>query len=149
MSRYLPLFGTWLIDLALICGWYRPVPLAPRKFFAALARDLNVVERLVSCKLTSYNGNMIKSFRHKGIGLFFETGPKAGIQPSHAARLRLQLTRLGSAVCPNDMGASGWKLHRLAGELADHWAVTVSGNWRLTFSFDGQDVVLVDYQDYH
>ena len=92
---------------------------------------------------------MIKSFRHKGIQLFFETGPKAGIQPNYAARLRLQLTRLDAATFPNDMNASGWKLHRLTGELADHWAVTVNGNWRLTFSFDGQDAVLVDYQDYH
>jgi proteic killer suppression protein len=92
---------------------------------------------------------MIKSFRHKGIQLFFETGSKAGMQPNHAVRLRLQLTRLDAAICPNDMNASGWKLHRLTGELADHWAITVNGNWRLTFSFEGQDAVLVDYQDYH
>jgi proteic killer suppression protein len=92
---------------------------------------------------------MIKSFRHKGIQLFFETGSKAGIQPNHAIRLRLQLTRLDAAICPNDMNASGWKLHRLTGELANHWAITVNGNWRLTFSFEGQDAVLVDYQDYH
>ena len=92
---------------------------------------------------------MVKSFRHKGIQLFFETGSKAGIQPNHAVRLRLQLTRLDAAICPNDMNASGWKLHRLTGELANHWAITVNGNWRLTFSFEGQDAVLVDYQDYH
>ena len=92
---------------------------------------------------------MIKSFRHKGLQLFFETGSKAGIQPNQAARLRLQLTRLDAATSPNDMNASGWKLHRLTGELADHWAITVNGNWRLTFSFEGQDAVLVDYQDYH
>lgn len=29
------------------------------------------------------------------------------------------------------------------------WAVTVNGNWRLTFYFEGQDAHLVDYQDYH
>jgi proteic killer suppression protein len=92
---------------------------------------------------------MIKSFRHKGIQLFFETGSKAGIHPNHAARLRLQLTRLDAAICPNDMNASAWKFHRLTGELANHWAITVNGNWRLTFSFEGQDAVLVDYQDYH
>jgi hypothetical protein len=44
---------------------------------------------------------------------------------------------------------SGNKLHRLEGELAHHWAVSVSGNWQLTFSFDGEDVIFVDYQDYH
>ena len=92
---------------------------------------------------------MIKSFRHKGIQLFFATGSKAGIQPNHASRLRLQLTRLDAATSPNDMNASGWKLHLLTGELADHRAITVDGNWRLTFSFEGQDAVLVDYQDYH
>ena len=92
---------------------------------------------------------MIKSFRHKGLQSFFETGSKAGIHPSHAKRLRLQLTRLDMATCPNDMSAPGWKLHPLAGELAGQWAVTVSGNWRLTFSFEGQDTALVDYQDYH
>lgn len=92
---------------------------------------------------------MIKSFRHKGIQGFFETGSKAGIQPSHAARLRVQLTRLDDAISPQDMNAPGWKLHPLSGSLAGHWSVTVNGNWRLTFTFEGADAVLVDYQDYH
>ena len=48
-----------------------------------------------------------------------------------------------------DMNALGWKLHPLAGTFKDHWAVSVSGNWRLTFKFEGEDAVLVDYQDYH
>jgi len=47
------------------------------------------------------------------------------------------------------MNAPGWKLHPLAGALRDHWAVSVSGNWRLTFKFEGEDAILVDYQDYH
>lgn len=47
------------------------------------------------------------------------------------------------------MSAPGWRLHRLRGDLADHWSVDVSGNWRLTFAFEGDDVILVDYQDYH
>ena len=47
------------------------------------------------------------------------------------------------------MNLPGWKLHQLTGNLVGHWAVTVSGNWRLTFHFDKQDAVLVDYQDYH
>ncbi len=47
------------------------------------------------------------------------------------------------------MDAPGWKLHPLAGKFKDHWAVRVSGNWRLTFKFEGEDATLVDYQDYH
>ena len=92
---------------------------------------------------------MIKSFRHPGLEKFFRTGSKAGIQPKHAGKLRLQLFALDNAVRPGDMSAAGWKLHPLAGELRDHWAVSVSGNWRLTFKFDDEDAVLMDYQDYH
>jgi proteic killer suppression protein len=47
------------------------------------------------------------------------------------------------------MNAPGWRLHQLKGELAGHWSIDVSGNWRLTFMFEGEDAVLVDYQDYH
>jgi len=92
---------------------------------------------------------MIKSFRHKGIERFFKTGTKAGIQAQHAGRLRIMLTRLDVAARPEDMDAPGWGLHGLKHDLAEHWAVSVSGNWRMTFTFEGTDAVLVDYQDYH
>jgi len=47
------------------------------------------------------------------------------------------------------MNLPGWKFHALKGALAGHFAVTVNKNWRLTFTFEGEDAVLVDYQDYH
>lgn len=92
---------------------------------------------------------MLKSFRHKGVQAFFETGSKAGIRPHHAARLKRQLARLDLAKHADDMNVPGWKLHRLEGELAGHFSIWVSGNWRLTFAFEDGDAVLVDYQDYH
>ena len=92
---------------------------------------------------------MIRSFRHRGIERFFTTGSKAGIQPRHADKLRIQLTTLNLASTPLDMNRPGWDWHPLKGNLAGHWAVSVSGNWRLTFTFEGEDAVLVDYQDYH
>jgi proteic killer suppression protein len=92
---------------------------------------------------------VIKSFRHPGLEKFFRTGSKAGIQPKHAGKLRLQLFALDAATSPSDMNAAGWRLHRLTGALKDHWAIMVSGNWRLTFKFEGQDAIFVDYQDYH
>ena len=92
---------------------------------------------------------MIKSFQHRGVEKFFRAGSKAGIQPKHANRLRLQLFALDNAKQAGDMNAPGWKLHPLSGELKGHWAVSVNGNWRLTFTFEGEDAVLVDYQDYH
>lgn len=91
----------------------------------------------------------IKSFQHKGAERFFLTGSKAGIQAAHAAKLGRLLGRLSVASTPEDMNLPGWGLHRLKGSLAGHYAVQVNGNWRLTFTFDGPDAVLVDYQDYH
>lgn len=92
---------------------------------------------------------MIKNFRHTGVEKFFRTGSKSGIQPKHAEKLRRQLFALDNAAGPQDMNASGWRLHPLRGELDGHWSIDVSGNWRLTFVFEGTDAILVDYQDYY
>ncbi|MGP9766983.1 type II toxin-antitoxin system RelE/ParE family toxin [Halomonas sp. AOP13-D3-9] len=92
---------------------------------------------------------MIKSFRHKGLRKFFETGSTSGIQAKHATKLQIQLTALDSAKAPEDMNAPDWRLHPLSHKLKGHWSITVSGNWRLTFAFEGKDAILVDYQDYH
>ena len=92
---------------------------------------------------------MIQTFAHKGLGAFFTTGSKAGIQPAHAARLRRQLAQLDQAASPQDMNVPGWKLHPMKGDMAGHWSVWVNGNWRLTFRFENGDALLIDYQDYH
>jgi toxin HigB-1 len=92
---------------------------------------------------------MIKSFRHKGLRLFFEKGSMAGIQAAHAPRLGAMLRRLNETNDAQGMNLPGWGLHSLKGDLKGHWSVWVSGNWRLTFRFDGTDAELVDYQDYH
>lgn len=93
---------------------------------------------------------MIRSFLHKRLERFFLTGSKAGIRADHAQRLQVLLGALDHAAGPQDMAAPNWRLHALRGrDLNGHWAVTVNGNWRLTFRFAGTDVELVDYQDYH
>ena len=92
---------------------------------------------------------MIKSFRHKGLRRFYETGSMAGIQASHAKRLRLQLAALDSAQSIEDMNVPGYALHLLKGELRGRWAVSVSGNWRLTFEFRDGNAYVLDYEDYH
>lgn len=92
---------------------------------------------------------VIKSFRHKGLKGFFDTGSRAGIQPKHAARLSRHLAALDVATSAADMNLPGWGLHALKGDLAGHWSIWVSGNWRLTFTFDNGDAILLDYRDYH
>lgn len=92
---------------------------------------------------------MIRSFRHHGLRRFFISGSKAGIQPKHAVRLRLQLAVLEVAIDPADMNLPGWRLHPLKGPMKGRWAPWVDENWRLTFEFEAGDAIDVDYEDYH
>jgi len=92
---------------------------------------------------------MIVRFRHAGLERFFKTGSAAQIQPAHRRRLKLVLTALNTAQQPHDMGLPGLDLHPLKGELLGFWSVSVSGNWRLIFRFEGSNVSDVDYLDYH
>ena len=92
---------------------------------------------------------MIKTFAHKGLEAFFRTGTIKGIQAKHASKLQDILDLLDAAQNPQDMNFPGSALHPLKGSLANHWAVKVSGNWRVTFRFEGSDVYVINYIDYH
>ena len=92
---------------------------------------------------------MIISFIHKGLERFYRTGKTSGIQIIHAKRLRLILSNLDQAEIPTDMDLPGLRLHQLKGDRKGIWSVTVSGNWRVTFRFNGKDAEIVNYEDYH
>ena len=92
---------------------------------------------------------MIKGFKHKGLERFFLSGVKSGIQVKHATRLRVILGRLHASIQAQDMDLPGLRLHRLTGSRKGTWSVKVNGNWRITFEFRGEDVFVVDYEDYH
>ena len=92
---------------------------------------------------------MIKSFRHKGLEKFFESGAKKGIQPQHATRLRMQLAALDTAQSIEDMHIPGFRLHPLKGREEGRWSIWVNGNWRITFEFVDGHAYILDYEDYH
>jgi proteic killer suppression protein len=96
-----------------------------------------------------YNIRVIASFKHKGLERYFRSGVVSGIQAAHATRLRLILGRLNASAGPQDMNLPGLHLHQLRGARRGIWSVRVSGNWRVTFQFDGEDATQVDYEDYH
>jgi len=83
------------------------------------------------------------------IAPLLRAGTTRGIQATHAKRLRMQLAALATAVEIADLDIPGYGLHPLKGNRKGIWAVTVSGNWRLTFEFDDGNAYLVDYEDYH
>ncbi|MFC1451781.1 type II toxin-antitoxin system RelE/ParE family toxin [Verrucomicrobiota bacterium] len=92
---------------------------------------------------------MIRGFRHRGLERCFTKGTKAGIQARHEKRIRLILGRLHASTSARDMDLPGLGLHPLKGKRKGTRVVSVSGNWRITFAFDGADVIDVDYEDYH
>lgn len=92
---------------------------------------------------------MITSFKHKGLETLFTTDNTKGVQQDHVKRLRNILVKLDSATVIEDMNYPSSRLHLLQGNLHDHHAVAVSGNWRVTFKFENGDAEVVDYLDYH
>jgi proteic killer suppression protein len=92
---------------------------------------------------------MIVRFRHKGLERLFASGDTRGVSAQHVKRLRRLLASLSTATSPLNMNIAGYQLHPLTGERKGEWAVSVSGNWRLVFRFDGENATDVDLVDYH
>ena len=92
---------------------------------------------------------MIATFKHKGLELFFTKGSYRGVPAQHGARMERMLDRLDAAREAKDMDVPGFKFHALKGDRKGTFAVSVSGNWRIVFEFDGRDAINVDLEDYH
>ncbi|PHM37568.1 Killer protein [Xenorhabdus mauleonii] len=92
---------------------------------------------------------MIKSFKHKGLRLFFEKEVTAGINPQHAKKLKQRLAVIHDAEEIWEINLPGYDLHPLTGDRRNQWSITVSGNWRVTFEFIDGDAYIVNYEDYH
>lgn len=101
------------------------------------------------CTLFRYTYQMIQRFRHKGLERLFTTGSTSGVSPSLAPKLQRILAMLNVSSKPEDMGLPGYRLHPLKGDRQGQWGVWVSGNWRVTFEFQGGHVLNVDLVDYH
>ena len=91
----------------------------------------------------------IRTFRHKGLRKFFETGDKSGIQAAHSNKIERVLDRLDNAVEVKDMNAPGYDFHPLKGKFKGYYSVHVNGNWTIIFRFENGDASDVDLIDYH
>ena len=101
------------------------------------------------CRLSPYTWKVIRSFRHPGLKQLYEGGRSAKVSQNHVAKLSRILTALDRSKGPEGMDLPGFRLHPLKGRMKGHHAVSVSGNWRVTFRFENGHAVDVDYLDYH
>lgn len=92
---------------------------------------------------------MIQSFKHRGLELFFSKGSYRAIPAPFAGRIERILDRLDSAIEAKDMDIPGYKFHELKGNKKGTYAVSVSGNWRITFQFNDDGATEVNLEDYH
>lgn len=92
---------------------------------------------------------MILTFKHRGLERFFKKGDHRGIIAKTEVRTERMLDRLDTVVRPENMNIPGFKFHQLSGDRKGTYAVTVTGNWRITFRFDGKDAIDVDLEDTH
>ena len=92
---------------------------------------------------------MIKSWQHKGLKSFYETGNKSGIIPEHAKRLKTLLQLLNAANNAQRLNLPGLDFHALKGNLLGFYSIAVRANWKIIFQFEGENAILVDYLDYH
>ena len=92
---------------------------------------------------------MVRSFRHRGLKALYDGRTTRRVAPEHVQKLRDILGVLDRSRTPEEMNLPGFRLHQLRGDLRGHWAVSVSGNWRVIFRFEDGEAVDVDYLDYH
>jgi proteic killer suppression protein len=92
---------------------------------------------------------VIRSFRHKGLEAFFTRDDPRKILADRVDRITRLLDRLDGAKVPQDMNLPGWGFHELKGKRKGEYAVSVSGNWRITFRFESVDAFDVNLEDYH
>lgn len=91
----------------------------------------------------------IKTFKHKGLRKFFESGSKSGIHAAHANKIGRILDRLNAATEVKDMDAPGYDFHPLKGDLKGFYSVHVNGNWTIIFRFENGEAKDVNLIDYH
>jgi proteic killer suppression protein len=92
----------------------------------------------------------IRSVRHKGLKSLLEDDDDRGLRRDQANRVRKILAALISAANMDGVqGPPGWRVHQLSGERAGTWSISVSGNWRITFTLEHGEVCRLDLEDYH
>jgi proteic killer suppression protein len=90
---------------------------------------------------------VIRSFRNRGLKRYFEAGDPRGLSVQNVARVGRILRALDAAARPEEVNLPGFYWHPLQGEA--RWAIRVTGNWRISFAWDGADAVAVDLEDNH
>jgi toxin HigB-1 len=93
---------------------------------------------------------IIRSITHRGLRRFVEYNDPRGLRPDLVNRVRNVLAMLIAAENMEGVtGPPGWRIHQLSGDRRGTWSISVSGNWRMTFTVEGNEIANLDLEDYH
>jgi toxin HigB-1 len=93
---------------------------------------------------------LIKTFRHRGLKWLFEDGSSHGqISKQWEQKVNRRLDSIDAATRVSDLNLPGYDLHELKGKREGTWSITVTGNYRITFSFKNSNAFDVEIEDYH
>lgn len=94
----------------------------------------------------------IESFEHKGLKRLYEKDEDKGVPAESRQKLRNILGFLEAMAELQELMTPvlKWKAHPLTGNRKGTWALSVTGNWRLTFWIDDQNRLRdLNLEDYH
>lgn len=92
----------------------------------------------------------VAKIRHKGLRRFYEDDDPGGLPAAFVPRIRNMLAAMVFADNPGNLKAlPGWRLHQLTGDRKGQWSLTVTGNWRIVFRVEGDEITDLDFEDYH
>ena len=92
---------------------------------------------------------MIRRFEHRGLKILYDKDDRRGVSAEHVEKTARVLAWLDVVTLPEQLRLPGFGLHRLEGDLAGYWSITVEGKWRIIFSFDVENTSDVDLVEYH
>lgn len=92
---------------------------------------------------------MIGSIQHKGLRLYYTEGDGSRLPQEQLSKINMIFTALDAVSSEKDIRALGRGIHKLSGDMRDFWALKVTGNYRIVFRFEDDEVLDVDYLDYH
>lgn len=94
----------------------------------------------------------IRRVVHRGLRRFIERDDASGLLPSAVERIRNILTFLQEMEDVRELrDVPGWRAHQLTGDRKGTWSLTVTRNWRITFTIEPveREILDLDYEDYH
>lgn len=92
---------------------------------------------------------MILTFRSRPLQRLWERDDASKLPPDRTKRIEMILDLLDGAIEPKALNLPGLGFHQLSGTSKGRFAVSVSANWRITFAFEGENAIDVDFEDYH